>query len=258
MRATHPGRRLSAGLLAAALVAGCRLHHVQHDPAPPVAVADRWAAATPGAAALPDRWWQAFADPGLDRLVEDVLAGNLQLRAAWARVRQARSLVAQADAARLPQLELTAGAQRSRQRFEIVEGMVLTPTTNAFQVSLGAAYEVDLWRRVGSTRAAAALDALAVRDDAEALAMTLTAELAEAWFDVVATRAQAEVLAEQQRIGDTYLELMRLRFTQGSASALEIYQQEQQVLTTRAQREQADGALRTAGARVAVLRGRDP
>jgi outer membrane protein, multidrug efflux system len=246
---------------AVALVVGlasCSPHSVKHDPMPPVAVPDRWAAATANATELPDRWWQSFGDPKLDRLIAETLAGNLQLRAAWSRVRQARSLVRQAGAAQFPQLDLTAQAARARQRFEITEGMVFTPEVNSFQLSGAAAYEVDLWKRIGNTKAAAALDVLAVRDDAEAVAMSLAAEVAEAYFDIVATKAQQQVLQQQQQINDTFLELTLLRFRQGTATALDVFQQRQQALATRAQIEAADGVLRTSGARLAVLRGGDP
>ena len=239
-------------------LAACSLHSVERDPKPPVAVPDRWTAATANAAALPDRWWQSFGDPELDRLIDEVLGTNLQLRAAWARVRQARSLVRIAGAAQFPQLDVTAQGARARQRFEITEGMVFTPEVNSFQLSIAAAYEVDLWKRIGSAKAAAALDALAVRDDAEAIATSLAAEVAEAWFDVVATKAQQQILREQQKINDTFLELTLLRFRQGSATALDVFQQRQQALATRALIEQADGVLRTSGARLAVLRGGDP
>ncbi|MEZ4403231.1 MAG: efflux transporter outer membrane subunit [Kofleriaceae bacterium] len=247
-------------LVVAALIAsaGCRLHEVVHDPLPPMAVPDQWQGATAAGAALPERWWQALGDPGLDQLVDEVLAGNLPLRAAWARVRQARALVRQADATRWPQLDVTGQAARTRQRFEIMEGVVLTPTVNSFQLSAAAGYEVDLWRRLGSTRAAAALDALAVRDDAEAIATSVVGEVAEAWFDVVAVKAQLAILADQGRINATFLELTELRFRTGTATALDVYQQRQQVLANRAAVEQAEGALRAAGTRLAVLRGVAP
>lgn len=251
-----PMRRRIAGALAVAVaVTACSPHDVRRDPLPPVAIPDGWAVELAGTGRLPDRWWQDLGDPQLVRLVEQTLGGNLQLRAAWARVRQARALVRQARAAQLPTLDLTAQATRSRQRFEIVEGMVFTPTINLFQASLAAGYEVDLWKRIGNTKAAAVLDALAVRDDAEAIATSIAAEVSEAWFDVVATKAQQAVLAEQQKVNEIFLELTLLRYRQGSATALDVFQQRQQGLATRALIEQADGVLRVSVARLAVLVG---
>ena len=249
------GRVVACGVL---VLAACSPHKVRKDPLPPLAIPDRWSTPTPEASALPDRWWTTFGDPQLDRLVEEVLAGNLQLKGAWARVRQARSLVRQAASAMYPQLDLNSQASRSRQRFQISDTMVFTPTIDLFQLSVAAGYEVDLWKRIGNSRAAAGLDALAVRDDAEAIAISLVAEVAEVWFDIVATKAQLALLGEQQKINEIYLELTLLRFRQGGATVLDVFQQRQQLLATRALMEQADGALRLTAARLALLRGADP
>jgi NodT family efflux transporter outer membrane factor (OMF) lipoprotein len=241
-----------------ALLAACSPHTVRRDPLPAIAIPDGWATATPQAGTLPDRWWESFGDGQLDQLVTEVLGGNLQLRAAFARVRQARSVVQQAASARYPQVDLSAQASRNRQRFQISQTMVFTPTIDLFQVSLAAGYELDVWRRIGNTRAAAALDAIALRDDAEAIATSLAAEVAEAWFDVVATKAQQTILREQLKINETYFELTLLRFRQAGATAIDVFQQRQQLLSTRALMEQADGALLVSTARLAVLLGKAP
>jgi outer membrane protein, multidrug efflux system len=248
---------LTTAVAAVAAVA-CSPHTVQKNPLPPVELPDHWATPTAAAAALPDRWWQSFGDAQLDRLVTGALDGNLQLKAAFARVRQARAIVEQAASARLPQLDLTAQASRTRQRFQISDTMVFTPTIDLYQVSVAAGYELDVWGRVASSRSAAVLDALAMRDDAEAIAISLAAEVSEAWFDVVATRAQQAILRAQQQINETYLELTLLRFRQAGATAIDVFQQRQQVLSTRALIEQADGVLRVSTARLAVLLGKPP
>lgn len=209
-------------LLALALALGaCAPHDVRRDPLPPVAVPDAWRGATAGPVTDDGRWWRSLGDAELDRLVEEILAGNLQLRAAWARVRQARAVVRQVGSGRWPQLEATAQASRTRQRFEISEDMVFTPLVDSFQVSIAAGYELDLWKRLSSNQAAATLDALSLRDDAEAIATSLAAEAAEAWFDVVATKARQELLGEQQRINETYLELTQLRYRQSLATSID-------------------------------------
>ncbi len=246
-------------LLALALALGaCAPHDVRRDPLPPVAVPDAWRGATAGPVTDDGRWWRSLGDAELDRLIEEILAGNLQLRAAWARVRQARAVVRQVGSGRWPQLEATAQASRTRQRFEISEDMVFTPLVDSFQVSIAAGYELDLWKRLSSNQAAATLDALSLRDDAEAIATSLAAEAAEAWFDVVATKARQELLGEQQRINETYLELTQLRYRQSLATSIDVYQQRQQVLATRALLEQGEGVLAASAARLAVLRGGDP
>jgi NodT family efflux transporter outer membrane factor (OMF) lipoprotein len=243
-----------AALATAALA--CSPHRVTHDPAPPLAVPTSYSAGS-GAAAMPEQWWLDFNDPGLSALIAQTLEGNFQLRAAWARVRQARALVVQANSGKYPQIDVTASVARQKTRFQL-QDMEFVQQSNQFSASIGAAYEVDLWRRMASTGDAAALDALAMRDDVESIAITLAAEVAEAWFDLVAQRAQHKLISAQIETNETYLELVRLRFEKGLASALDVFQQRQQLVSTRAQLELIESAIELIEHRLAVLAGAPP
>ena len=99
-------------LLALAAGAGCGLYRADADPAQAARVLpERYPArhtAAPTEAVELDRYWQAFGAPALDRLVEAALAGNHDLRAAAARVRQAGFGARHAWSDRLPELDLKA------------------------------------------------------------------------------------------------------------------------------------------------------
>jgi NodT family efflux transporter outer membrane factor (OMF) lipoprotein len=133
-----------------------------------------------------------------------------------------------------------------------------TFTSNNFTASIAAAYEVDLWKKVGNRAAGATVDSLAFRDDVETVAITLVSEVAEAWFDLVLQRAQKKLLTEQLEINETFLELINLRFKQGLASALDIYQQQQLLASRRAQLATIDAAISVLTNRLAVLAGQAP
>jgi len=232
----------------------CSPHQINKDPLPPIAIPKAYQNSG-GGGQKTEMWWRDFADNELNRMVATALNDNLRLRAAWARIDQSRALVAQANAGKYPQLELSASAGR-QQREDFFTGD--TVTENAFNVSLGAGYEVDLWRRIANSGDAAALNALATRDDLEAIAMSIAAEIAEAWFDLVSQYAQRNVLSEQLRTNETYLELVELRFENGLTSALDVYQQRQQVVATRARLGLVDGATKLLEYRLAVLAGKSP
>src|SRR5262249_10896656 len=61
-----------------------------------------------------ERWWTAFQDPILDRLVARALEGNLDLKIAAARIREARAARGIAAAAGLPQVDAQAAYSRTR------------------------------------------------------------------------------------------------------------------------------------------------
>ena len=58
-------------------------------------------------------WWTEFRDPTLDRLVNEAVAGNLDLKLAAARIREARAARGIAASAGLPQLGANAAYART-------------------------------------------------------------------------------------------------------------------------------------------------
>ena len=268
VRATGPqwGGRLGASLLGLVLVAGaagagCTVHHVDPRPAPPIALAERFA---PGEASeerleAPDRWWRAFGDAELDDLVASALAGSLDLRRAWARLAQVAAVAQAAESGAWPQLTADAGLGGTRSVFSIGPPVgTLTNEQASYTLGLGARYEVDLWGRVAATEAAAAVDLRATREDLEASAMTIAGRAVDLWLQIAGERAGLALLEAQVGVARELVGLVELRFGQGLASALEVLQQRQQVAALEAQRPLAVARLEVAAQQLAVLTGRPP
>ena len=88
--------------------------------------------------------------------------------------------------------------------------------------------------------------------------MTLVGQVAEAWFNLVEFRAQVELAQSQIASNQTALELVELRFEQGLASALDVYQQRQLLVGSQAQLPLAEARLDLARHQLAILRGEPP
>ncbi len=261
-------RREQRGLAPTSLVlaltmSACSPHKVTHNPTVPVAAPAGYKATVDGA--LPERWWRDFGDSELNRLVEATLSRNLQLDAAWARLQQAEAGARIAAGGYWPQLNATFSGQRQRFRSPFADAGGGTtgaiPETFEFTQyngSLAASYEIDIWKKIGNRAKAAGLDALAARDAAEGLAMTLVSQVVETWFDLTFQKARKKLLLEQVEINETFLELTNLRFQQGLASALDIYQQQQLVVARRGQLALVESAIAVAENRLAVLLGQAP
>ncbi len=197
------------------------------------------------------RWWRSFGDPQLDALVEQALEGNLDMVQSWARLEQFARLAEQQGSVQWPQISADLSASRRR-----AVGFDGAPAhANAFAINGAASYEVDLWGRLEALDDAAQIDAMASREDLEALAMTVAAQVADTWFGVVEQRAQLDLLDAQIKTNAQFLELTELRFAQGQTSALDVYQQRQQVLATRAQRPLIQSRLSAQEHQLAVLLG---
>lgn len=197
-----------------------------------------------------DRWWEAFEDPALDALVARAMSENLDLRAAWERLAQFQAVAVQQGSASWPQVNLTASA--SRNRIELGESTV---HNNNFSLSAAASYEVDVWGRLESLDEAATLDIQASRQDAEAIAMTLAAQVVEVWYSLVEQRALLDLLQRQDETNGRFLELIELRFGQGLSNAVDVYQQRQQVLAIRGQIPLVEARLKLQEHLLATLLG---
>jgi NodT family efflux transporter outer membrane factor (OMF) lipoprotein len=226
----------------------------------------------------PEQWCSDFGDPQLADLVEQAFSGSPDLRAAWARVRQAEAAAEIAGARLWPTVE----AQLQASRTEPLDGeggrdlpfpgggvgggggtgggagFTAFGTGTFYTASLGASYEIDAWGRLRSRRAAAVLEAEAARDDVRALSTTLTSRLAEAYFDLAFERASLALLGEQVEVSERYLQLTLLRFGQGATNALDVTQQRQQLESLRGLAARAESRAATATHRLAILLGRPP
>ena len=125
-------------------------------------------------------------------------------------------------------------------------------------MTVGAGYEVDLWGRLAAQREAASYNTQAARADVETIALSLTSQVAEAWFNVVAQRQKSKLLDEQMELAERYLELLEMRLAQGTAGALDVNQQIQQIEQLRGQQAVFASAERRAQIQLATLLGRAP
>ncbi len=190
-----------------------------------------------GESALADAWWESFGDASLNGFMAQALSNNLSLRATWDRLAQAEATARRQGADIYPSLDIVASAtsiDRDEGRAEEYSG------------GLVASYELDIWGRVRSTREAASLDVAATAAQLRAAAITLSAEIANAWFQRAEQAGQLNLLEQQLATSEKSLEILRSRFRSGQSSAVDVLQQEQLVEARR-------GDMSSARARLAVL-----
>lgn len=255
MKRSHRIARILSFLILG-LSPACRLHEVPDAVQPPIQMPDAFSVKM-SSEARDEPWWKLFQDQRLDALLEDVLTHNLDLKSAWARLDQSLAAQGIAGSALWPSLDAKAGVRGSRANLSL-QGQNITTEQVRFSLGLAAAYEIDLWGRLASLDDAALLDIQASRDDLETLAMSLAAMSAQVWFEMVEQRAQKSLLEHQVGVNETFLELVELRFGQGLASALDVYQQRQSVVGSRARLPLIESRIATLEHQLSVLKGRPP
>lgn len=206
-----------------------------------------------GAAEVAEQWWSAFHDPILDELIKRALSGNFTLRSAWDRLSQAEAQARKAGAPLVPGLTGEAGGAHRRERSDGAE-----QTSDTVSLGLVVAYEVDLWGRVRSARAAAALDVGAAGADLQAAAQTLAAQVADTWYQLSEEQAQLELLDRQRVALEQVLELITLRFRRGQIGIADVLRQRQLVEANRGERALAEARTEVLAHRLAILLGLAP
>jgi len=223
-------------LLAALVLAGCatattELPQPIQAPAQFKEAGERWTIAAPAEAQDRGAWWKAFADPVLDGLVERAGAQNTSIQEAAARLAQARALVRNANADRLPQIGVGAGA--SRQAGAGTPGGA-TPTTIT---SAGASmsYEIDLFGRLARARDAASLDAQAREALLQSTRLLVQAEVAQTYLALRAMDAERALVRETVAAYQDTLRLTQRRHQAGDIAELDVVRVETELADTESQ-----------------------
>jgi len=194
-------------------------------------VAGGGAAAT---ALAPDpAWWQAFGAHDLDRLMAGAMAGNLDMAASIARLRQADAALRIAGAQLLPFVSADASVARTR-------GTSSTPGTPAnagrqYGGSLSASYQIDFWGRLAAQQQAARDDVAAAEFNIGTVTLATQSAIAGTLFDLLGAQEQLAVQQENLRTAERTLLILRERLTVGTATGLDVAQQETVVAQQRGQ-----------------------
>ncbi len=175
-------------------------------------------------------WWRGFNSPQLNTLVEQAMANNQDLAGAVARIRQADAQLRIAGAPLLPSIDASAGGGWQQSANPRGGSPIDRRSYNA---GLNVAYELDFWGRNRAGVEAAQAGAQAARFDQQTIAITVVSSVASTWLNACALQDRLDVarqnLADAQRV----LAAVRARLAVGTATALDLSQQETLVASQR-------------------------
>ena len=284
-------KRASGPLAAAALASGCTVgpNYRPQDAAMPANFVEPQAAPAPGASIDPATWWRAFNDPILDKLVERALADNPDMAIAASRVRQARLQEIAARSAGLPQVNASTEATHvefsKNAGFSSIarlfsggsgggasgggqtggggqggsSGIALPGSgITTYAAGFDASWELDIFGGVRRQVEGARARAEAVEWSRRDAAVTLSAEVAQAYFalrldQTTAATIQAEI-ARQTRA----LEIAGNTARAGLVPQVDITRQRGQLTNTQARLEPVQADTRVRLHALGFLVGGDP
>jgi multidrug efflux system outer membrane protein len=223
-----------------------------------------WTAAPAGAlkAGAPEataQWWKVFADPTLDKLIEEAFARNADIAVAAARVAEAEAELGYTRSDQFPSVTGTAGRERNRASEKsgmFQEGMPLTTTNN--RAALNVSYQVDFWGKYRRGTEAARAELLATEAARDTVRVSLAAQIAQSYYGLLALDAQVDAAKRAMERGRESLDLQKKRFEGGMISEFDLRQREGEVEGVVAQLPPLERQLSAQERALAVLLGRSP
>jgi multidrug efflux system outer membrane protein len=233
-------RRLPLAIVAIGMATGaCSLaprYEKPSSPPPADAYAEsiEWKTAEPLDDQNRGAWWTLFDDADLDALEAKITDANQDIKAAFARLMQARAATRIARADLLPTLSAGASATRGRSSVNAPRFPAgAEPTGNDFDVQADLSYELDLWGRVRNSVASARATQQASAADLSSLTLAIHAEAATAYFTLRAQDTEQSLL--EQTVSDyaKSLALTQNLYRGGAAALADVAQATAQLETAR-------------------------
>lgn len=226
-----------------------------------------WQASKEGRSGVDSNWISRFKDSRLQKMVDEALANNRDLKAAASRLDQARQQARIAGAAALPSADLNFGGTRQRQNFigfPIGDGGGGVPsnTFNQFNLNVAVNWELDIWGRIRAGQSAATAEAEAAEQDIRAAQTSLAGQIASTWFTLCEAREQVALATEAEAIFLKTADAVRDRFARGQqddgGAGAQLRLAETDVATAQAARVERQQTLDSATRQLEVLLGRYP
>ncbi|EDY20863.1 RND efflux system, outer membrane lipoprotein, NodT family [Chthoniobacter flavus Ellin428] len=198
--------------------------------------------------AVAPNWIRNFHDPELTALVEDAIARNPDLKAAAANVEASRAAIRIAASSLYPRIALKGLGERQGRELRGDLGVGVDPpdlgslgvdssggsgdtrTTDSssqrwvYGLGVGASWELDVWGRIRSKKAAATAESGALEADYEYARESLAAAVARAYFTTIEAAQQEANAKETLDLYQQYSKLTEQQKQQGHASDYDVAQ----------------------------------
>jgi multidrug efflux system outer membrane protein len=253
------------------ILAGCSLAPTYEVPATPSVESFKeasastdtegaWKTAQPSDEVTRGEWWKVFDDAKLNELEQQARDANQNLKAAAARVSEARALNQAARAGLFPTLD--AGFGPTKQRVSAAslfepDGTDV-PQQTLWRAQASASYEVDLFGRVASTVDAAKADTQRSEALYRSVLLALQADVAQNYFALRELDAEADVFMQAVALREQSLALVQRRFAEGEITELDVQRAKSELASSRSDAMNVQRLRAASEHGLAVLLGETP
>ena len=203
-------------------------------------------------------WWQVFQDPILQNLIGTALTNNYDLKQAVARVEQARNQAAAANAAFFPQIGYGGDIGRGRNALYNAPAALNGSTESSAQLTLNAAWEIDLWGRIRRSSEAARAQYLATDEARRGVMIILVSAVASTYFQLLQLDQSLAIQSAATNAFAGSFNIFNDRLIHGVASKLETDRAAAALANATAVIPQLEIQIATAENQLNILLGRSP
>jgi len=204
-----------------------------------------------GDSLVQDKWWEAFQDEELNSLIDTAMQSNLNLAATWQQFLSTRATVRSQASNKWPSIEASAQTARTLPEPDFVGG-------ENTQLGFLSSYELDLWGRIGTAVNAEKFRSEASYFDYQTLSLSLSAEIASTWYQLLAANKQLQITEDQIKTNEAIIKLIRSRFVGGQIRAVDILRQAQLLESTKEQKIIFETNIQLIENQLSVLLGKQP
>ena len=204
-------------------------------------------------------WWTVLNDPVLNGLIERADKGNLQVKEAFARIKEARANRGIEAGERFPDLNATGDARRKRSPHTF-----LSPTTQRsrtdefFKFGGEGSWEIDFWGRIDRSIESADASLAASMEDYRDVLVVLYADVSTNYVEVRALQDRIKYVRSNIETQRKSLQLTKDRFNAGLAPLLDVEQAKLNLAMTESSLPTLEMLLVQTINRLGVLLGEHP
>lgn len=215
--------------LSTLLLASCSFIPEFQKPTQPVP--ERWAQEISAqGVTIPADWWTVYNDNYLNQMVVMAQRQNYSLQAGVERVNQARAALKAAGASLLPSADASLSLGKTRTN----PAVGATTTTTPISGGLSIGYDLDLFGKNKAGVEAGKANVAASEYSQKALELAVTADVTEAYFNLLLTRERLMLGKENLKNAQELLRVVEARVKAGVDSQLELSQQKTAVANSEA------------------------
>ncbi len=163
-------------------------------------------------------WWRRFASPSIESLINRVMEGNLDIKAAFQRIKAEAALLRAERASWFPYVTGDFSISRDRR-----PGFFGPDIGTNYKGGISVKYELDLWGKIAHSVRSREFSLNATVEDRDALNIMITSETVRRYFGVVALIERKRLLKRRISLLKKKRAIMTDRFNQGLISSDAIY-----------------------------------